>query len=124
MDSLPERCTHVVTLWDDERPAAPATSHSHPARRAAKEPARHVVRVRDDFDADLRSHFDACCAFPLRAPRRGGVAYVHCQMGRSRSATVTIAFLMRRYAVSLRVAYAHVAMRRTSTRSTTASWRS
>ena len=113
MDSLPERCTHVVTLWDDERdlpPLPPATLTT--ARRAGKEPARHVVRVRDVFDADLRSHFDACCAFLSACAAAGGVAYVHCQMGRSRSATVTIAFLMRRYAVSLRVAYAHVAMRR------------
>ena len=37
---------------------------------------------------------------------------MHCQMGRSRSATVIIAFLMRHFQMSLLAAYGHVATRR------------
>merc|ERR1719407_96424 len=42
----------------------------------------------------------------------GAVALVHCQMGRSRSAAVVVAFLMERFRAPLLAAYAHVMLRR------------
>lgn len=105
---LPADCTHVLTLWDDDQdpPALRLSEGSHP-------PMRTVFRIRDSHDADIRQYFGESCALLAECcTTPGGVAYVHCQMGRSRSATVIIAFLMRHFGMSLLAAYGHVATRR------------
>ena len=103
--ALPAGCTHVVTLWDDgqEPPAL------NVGEGGADAPQRAVFPVRDSHDADISQHFEGCCAFLTECAEAGGIAFVHCQMGRSRSATATIAFLMHRYRLPLLAAYGHVA---------------
>lgn len=56
--------------------------------------ARLVLDVEDSFDAPLHEHFDEACRFIDEAVAAKGKCYVHCQLGRSRSATVVIAWLM------------------------------
>eukprot|EP01047_Picozoa_sp_COSAG01_P042031 COSAG01_NODE_3647_length_5829_cov_27.360558_4_plen_344_part_00 len=104
---LPAGCTHVLTLWDEgtEPPALNLTAES-------EAPHRTIIRVRDTHDADIRQHFECCSAILAECAAAGGVAYAHCQMGRSRSASVTIAFLMREYQMPLIAAFARVAERR------------
>lgn len=56
---------------------------------------RHLhVREEDDPNADLLRHFRAANAFIDEALRAGGGVFVHCAMGRSRSATLCCAYLM------------------------------
>ena len=103
--ALPAGCTHVVTLWDDgqEPPAL------NVGEGGADAPQRAVFPVRDAHDAGISQHFEGCCGFLTECAEAGGLAFVHCQMGRSRSATATIAFLMHRYRLPLLAAYGHVA---------------
>uniref|UniRef100_A0A1A8F9P6 Dual specificity protein phosphatase 12 n=2 Tax=Nothobranchius korthausae TaxID=1143690 RepID=A0A1A8F9P6_9TELE len=66
---------------------------------------RKWIDVLDDPTADLLSHMDACFMFIDEAVKGGGAALVHCQMGRSRSATIVTAYLMKRHQLGFTEAY-------------------
>lgn len=100
---LPADITHVVTLWDEGRTDAPEWEVQEEQK---------TIRVADDFDAPIQVHLDGAVAFITSALRKKGRVYVHCNMGRSRSATVVTAFLMRYFRVSLRCAYLFLMERR------------
>lgn len=70
------------------------------------------VQVDDDASENLRSHFDDCVSFVNDAILGGGVVYVHCVSGVSRSSTLVIAFLMKHRDMSLRQAFDYVRERR------------
>lgn len=55
----------------------------------------HVVKIQDHELSELRLHFDATTKFIHDEMLKGKDVYVHCNMGRSRSATIIIAYLMR-----------------------------
>merc|ERR1719498_1673259 len=88
----PPGLTHVVTLWDPDRDDVPTWP--------IDDDKQLVVRIRDDVDAPIGAPLPRCTAFLADAltdgvdaePKR--VALVHCQMGRSRSAAVAVAFLV------------------------------
>ncbi|XP_074545077.1 dual specificity protein phosphatase 12 [Halichoeres trimaculatus] len=67
--------------------------------------SRKWVNVLDETTSDLLSHLDDCCVFIQKAVDGGGAALVHCHAGRSRSATIIIAFLMKRHHLSFTDAY-------------------
>lgn len=69
-----------------------------PANAAVR---RLQVPVYDDPNEDLYSHFDRCADAILQEEERGGHAVVYCKNGRSRSATVCIAFLMKHHRLTL-----------------------
>ena len=107
----PPELTHVVSLWDDDRDDVP--------RWPVAAERQLVVRIRDDVDARIGDALPRCAAFlgeafdgAIDGAPGGAVALVHCQMGRSRSAAVVVAFLMERFRAPLLAAYAHVMLRR------------
>lgn len=59
------------------------------------------VPVYDDPSQDLYSHFDGCADAIQQEVERGGHALVYCKNGRSRSASVCIAYLMKHHRLSL-----------------------
>lgn len=70
-----------------------------PANRAIQ---RLQIPVYDDPSEDLYSHFDRCADAIQQEVRRGGHAVVYCKNGRSRSATICIAYLMKHHRLTLR----------------------
>ncbi|NWJ07123.1 DUS28 phosphatase, partial [Crypturellus undulatus] len=66
------------------------------------------VPVFDDPDEDLYSYFEHCSEAIEEALYSGGTCLVYCKSGRSRSATICTAFLMRRRHLSLQEAFATV----------------
>ncbi|KAK5760718.1 tyrosine protein phosphatase yvh1 [Elasticomyces elasticus] len=59
-----------------------------------------VVEVDDVDDENLLEHFPACNKFIQDGLDGGGGVFIHCAMGKSRSATVMCAFLMQRYGIT------------------------
>lgn len=59
------------------------------------------VPVYDDPNEDLYSHFDHCGDAIQKEANRGGRTVVYCKNGRSRSATVCIAYLMKHHKLTL-----------------------
>jgi hypothetical protein len=59
------------------------------------------VRVRDEPGVQISAHFDEVCAFIDAALAARGAVLVHCVMGRSRSATLVCAHLMRAHGLSM-----------------------
>lgn len=63
------------------------------------------VPVYDDPNEDLHAHFDRCADVIHREAARGGRTVVYCKNGRSRSATICVAYLMKHQSLSLTEAY-------------------
>ncbi|XP_011614611.1 dual specificity protein phosphatase 12 [Takifugu rubripes] len=63
------------------------------------------INVLDVETSDLLSYMDICFLFLREAVDMGGAALVHCQAGRSRSATIVTAYLMKKYQLSFPEAY-------------------
>ncbi len=70
------------------------------------------VREYDEESTDLLKYLDRTYKFIKRAKESGGRVLIHCKMGISRSATVTIAFIMKEYGLSLKEALDAVKERR------------
>lgn len=63
------------------------------------------VPVYDDPNEDLHAHFDRCADVIRGEAARGGRTVVYCKNGRSRSATICIAYLMKHQSLSLTEAF-------------------
>ncbi|XP_020512683.2 dual specificity phosphatase 28 [Labrus bergylta] len=59
------------------------------------------IHVYDDPNEDLYAHFDRCADTIHKEGNRGGRSVVYCKNGRSRSATVCIAYLMKHRKLTL-----------------------
>ncbi|CAN8258351.1 unnamed protein product [Cochlearia groenlandica] len=92
--------THILTVASSLRPA-------HPHDFVYK-----VVRVVDKEDTNLEIYFDECVDFIDEAKRQGGSVLVHCFIGKSRSVTIVVAYLMKKHGMSLSQALQHVKSRR------------
>ncbi|XP_013651487.1 dual specificity protein phosphatase 1-like [Brassica napus] len=88
--------THILTVASSLRPA-------HPDDFLYK-----VVRVVDKEDTNLEVYFDECFDFIDEAKKLGGSVLVHCFVGKSRSVTVVVAYLMKKHGMTLAQALQHV----------------
>ena len=70
--------THVLSLINRGRGQEPVES-VHGGQTC-------VIEIADQFDADIVSVLPACFEFLDAAAESGGLCYVHCECGRSRSA--------------------------------------
>ena len=68
------------------------------AAAADGEFTRLIIDVEDEFDADLNSALRTALPFLDQAAAKAKLCYVHCELGRSRSAAVVCAWLMHRRA--------------------------
>ena len=69
---------------------------------------RLQLTLRDEKDEDIAQFFDTTFEFLSEALERGGRVLVHCKMGRSRSATLVLMFLVRSGRMSLSQAWQDV----------------
>ena len=81
--------THIVTL--DSVPLPRKISSFLPRMSILH------LQVTDLPDEDILSHIEAALDFIRNGMESGGTVLVHCFRGKSRSATVVLAFLMRKY---------------------------
>ncbi|KAI9537847.1 hypothetical protein NQZ68_020828 [Dissostichus eleginoides] len=83
--------THILSVDSvDPAPLVPADGNFR----------RKWVNVLDEVSSDLLSHMDDCFRFIQEAVDGGGAALVHCQAGRSRSATIITSYLMKKHQLS------------------------
>lgn len=71
-----------------------------------------TIAVDDNDRENISSHFDDAIKFIDDVKARNGRVLVHCRAGISRSATICIAYLMRKYEYSLDQAYEYIKKRR------------
>ncbi|KAL9237600.1 hypothetical protein vseg_012128 [Gypsophila vaccaria] len=80
--------THILTVAGSLGPAYP------------RDFTYKVIEVADREETDLAQYFDECIDFIDEAKRSGGVL-VHCFVGRSRSVTVVLAYLIKKRGMTL-----------------------
>eukprot|EP00746_Dinoflagellata_sp_MGD_P136133 gnl/MRDRNA2_/MRDRNA2_70111_c0_seq1.p1 gnl/MRDRNA2_/MRDRNA2_70111_c0~~gnl/MRDRNA2_/MRDRNA2_70111_c0_seq1.p1 ORF type:complete len:281 (-),score=43.26 gnl/MRDRNA2_/MRDRNA2_70111_c0_seq1:479-1321(-) len=80
--------THVLSIISSAKAQKPAAEDADSFERL-------IIELEDDIDADLLSAIQEAHGFMNHATAEG-ICYIHCQMGRSRSAAITIAWLMHR----------------------------
>ena len=83
------KVTHILTISECLPPKFP------------NEFEYKVVEIEDDQRAKLHLHFTECLDFIKAALDAGGTVLVHCFAGVSRSATITIAYVMKHLNKSL-----------------------
>lgn len=71
-----------------------------------------IINVPDKQDADIKQYFDDCINFIDEAKRTGGGVLVHCVVGKSRSVTIVVAYLMKKQGMSKSEALQHVRSKR------------
>jgi len=66
------------------------------------------IKINDSNQEDIGQHFDEAIQFIDEAREQGSGVLVHCHAGVSRSATVTVAYIMKRQGLCLGDAYKFV----------------
>jgi protein-tyrosine phosphatase len=70
------------------------------------------LKLTDQLNSDLFVHFDDAFYFLDQVNRNGGKVLVHCQLGKSRSVAMVIAYLIRSQRMSYEDAYKFVKSKR------------
>lgn len=98
--------THVLSITTAE------TYGEHQGRYMSNMNTRLFLYLADAEDADISVFFDKACSWIDEVKIAGGRVLVHCMAGRSRSATLVLAYLMRSERMSLLDAFLHAKRRR------------
>lgn len=95
--------THILTVGNDMSPASFPTDFSY-----------KIIKIDDHPDQDISKYFAECLTFLGEAIKENvtNKILIHCMAGISRSATITIAFLMNNYRLSYVEAIERVRQRR------------
>eukprot|EP01084_Bolivina_argentea_P159253 277379_1 len=70
------------------------------------------IPIKDTLNTDILSYFTQTNKFIDNVIDNGGIVLVHCQMGKSRSATIVSAYLIYKYKYSVQTAIEYVKTRR------------
>ncbi|KAH7857025.1 hypothetical protein Vadar_008156 [Vaccinium darrowii] len=81
--------THILTVANSLPP-------THPNDFVYK-----IINIPDREDVNIENYFDECFTFIDEAKRTGGGVLVHCFVGKSRSVTVVVAYLMKKHGMSV-----------------------
>jgi len=92
--------THILTVANSLPP-------THPNDFVYK-----IINIPDREDVNIENYFDECFAFIDEAKRMGGGVLVHCFVGKSRSVTVVVAYLMKKHGMSMSEALKHAKSKR------------
>ncbi|OMP00243.1 hypothetical protein CCACVL1_03432, partial [Corchorus capsularis] len=92
--------THILTVASSLKPA-----HTN-------EFVYKIIPVFDKEDTNISQYFDECFDFIDEAKSKGGGVLVHCFVGKSRSVTIVISYLMKKHGMSLAQALDYVKSRR------------
>ncbi|EGG19976.1 hypothetical protein DFA_07090 [Cavenderia fasciculata] len=84
--------THVLSVMNDYKPKWPKMYKCK------------VVDIYDSYTVDIKKHFEDTFTF-IEEGRREGAVLVHCFAGMSRSATVCIAYMMKKLGITYQDAY-------------------
>ena len=82
------------------------------AQQLGSAPIEHRVPVTDEDHVPIEQHFDAAADFIALALRQRGKVYVHCETGKSRSATIVLAYRVKHGGDTLRAAWEDTKERR------------
>ncbi|XWS09026.1 hypothetical protein CRYUN_Cryun40dG0050600 [Craigia yunnanensis] len=101
MDALKSlNITHILTVASSLKP-----THSNDF-------VYKIIPVLDKEDTNISQYFDECFDFIDEAKRQGGGVLVHCFVGKSRSVTIVVAYLMKKLGMGLSQALEHVKSKR------------
>ncbi|XP_058192376.1 dual specificity protein phosphatase 1-like isoform X2 [Rhododendron vialii] len=92
--------THILTVANSLPPI-------HPNDFVYK-----IIDIPDREDVNIANYFEECFNFIAGAKRTGGGVLVHCFVGKSRSVTIILAYLMKKYSMSVSEALKHVKSKR------------
>ncbi|KAL1803872.1 dual specificity protein phosphatase 1 isoform X2 [Daucus carota subsp. sativus] len=92
--------THILTVASSLPPSYP------------NEFKYKIVDVQDRESINIAQYFDECFGFIEEAKEMGGNVLVHCFVGRSRSVTIVVAYLMKKRGMSCSEALQHVKSKR------------
>lgn len=92
--------THILTVAGSMPPSYP------------NEFKYKTIDVQDRHDINIAQYFDDCFGFIDEAKEMGGNVLVHCFVGRSRSVTIVVAYLMKKRGMSCSEALQHVKSKR------------
>lgn len=73
---------------------------------------KKFIQLSDQPNEDLLSYFDDTYNFISSALENGGTVFVHCYFGVSRSASVVIAYIMKKYQIDYQEAFKRVKSKR------------
>ncbi|XVE84316.1 hypothetical protein DITRI_Ditri17bG0003200 [Diplodiscus trichospermus] len=101
MDALKSlNITHILTVASSLKPA-----HSNNF-------VYKIIPVMDQEDTNISQYFGECFDFIDEAKRQNGGVLVHCVVGKSRSVTIIVAYLMKKHGMTLSQALEHVKCKR------------
>ena len=89
-----------------------APHRDHRTVRLSPPPRYLQLKIKDSDDANILAPFEEVYAFVEEARRNSGACLLHCIAGMSRSASLVIAYVMRRDSLSLLAAVEFVKARR------------